>query len=147
MGKSIRNLNASISLKTFHEMSFILQILKNKHLIDSISCIKLTTDNVFDIGLDISEVLIKKGAYRSCIEEAIRSSSIGRKVNRLLFPYNLKVKQIDIPVEFKPFSNPIEDFPIHKLGLNPKHPYISKFLIIPLTIKVEPINNIESIVR
>ena len=140
MGRSIKNLYASTSDKTFREMSSVLRILKEEHLIDSITHIYLPTQQVFDIGLEISAVLNKKGAYRKYIEEAISNSSIEEKLDSVLFPFNKRVAQIVIRSDFKPCGQPIEYYDIQELGLKPSHFHSSDFIFIPLRIELKAIN-------
>ena len=121
-GMPINNFLCSPTRKTLNEMSAALSKMNEHWTLDSLSYIFLSTESIFDTGLEISFMLSEKDIYPKYVEEAIRHTSLEKDINKVLKPYNLVVSRITTNWDCKPFSSTLDRYPLHELKLSLKLP-------------------------
>ncbi len=140
-GMPINNFLCSPTRKTLNEMSAALSKMKEHWTLDSLSYIFLSTESIFDTGLEMSFMLSReKGIYKKNVEKAIRHTSLEKDINKVLKPYNLVVSRITTNWDCKPFSNTLDRYPLNELELSINTPMPKKFVIMPLRVELTTIH-------
>lgn len=139
-GMPINNFLCSPTRKTLNEMSAALSKLNEHWTLDSLSYIFLSTESIFDTGLEMSFMLSReKGIYPKYVEEAIRHTSLEKDINKVLKPYNLVVSRITTDWGYDPVSSTLDRYPLHKLTLSLNTPMPKMFIIMPLRVELTTI--------
>ena len=140
-GMPINNFLCSPTRKTLNEMSAALSKMKEHWTLDSLSYIFLSTESIFDTGLEMSFMLSReKGIYQKNVEKAIRHTSLEKDINKVLKPYNLVVSRITTDWDYDPVSSTLDRYPLHELKLSLNTPMPKMFVIMPLRVELTTIH-------
>ncbi len=128
--------------QTLSNLSLFLKELNTKSSLDSIGYIIMSTDDVVEIGIEMSDELLKEDIKcRSTLPNAVSKTYLKRELNKVLVNYNLKATNFKILYDSKAIDIPIEYVPVQEMNLKLKCDLPPKFVWLLMMIEVHKVHD------
>ncbi len=124
--------------ETMNDLSIVLDNVKKYVPLDSIGYIVISTEDMVEIGLEVSsEIGSKEILLNSAIvASAVKKTSLQDGLNKVLKKYGMEVTNVQIMYDSIEAYWPIDSVPVKEMGLKLKYDLPSKFISLPIMMSV-----------